>query len=258
MLSRKTIFTVLSLAVLTVGCGDAPLASIGERSSAWINEPEVTTTTVLQVEAPRVAEAITLQWHNDGIATEALEGGDVDAIVGEVFARREGDRFVQASRYEIVAVLPEVEFPDLVPAAASWVSSQLVIENNGRLSAEPTVAFGIWSSVPYRSSRTVAQMAVLRVSNDPVTAEEMAQPDAALSCGRFAEAETVECLLVRLGGREVWKLSAASGTTLIWFDGELRYELFGRSFVTVDVLEEMVISMLPLVDLVYPDRDAVS
>src|SRR5690606_24646368 len=106
---------------------------------------------------------------------EALASSeDHEGVVEEVFSRREGDRFIQASRFEIVAVVPDIEFPTVAPYGAEWVSSQLVLENNGRLSAEPTAAFGFWSSVPYRVSRSVPQMALLRVSNDPTSAEEMA------------------------------------------------------------------------------------
>ena len=29
----------------------------------------------------------------------------------------------------------------------------------------------------------------------------------------------------------VWSLEASNGTTMVWFDGDYRYELFGRSYV---------------------------
>ena len=256
MTTSRIQLLAVTLAITLVACGDAPFASIGDRSSGWINEPEVTTTTRPEVEAPRFADSETLEWLNDGIVTESLATPeDHDAIIAEVFGRREGDRFVQASRFEIAAVLPGIEFPARVPHSATWVSSQLVLESNGRLSAEPAVAFGLWSATPYTRSRSVAQMAVLRVSTDPVTADEMSQPDAVLSCGRFAESETDECVLLNVDGRSMWRLTSAGGTTLLWFSGEYRYELFGRTFIPTDVLEEVAASVVPLFDLVYPSED---
>jgi hypothetical protein len=188
-----------------------------------------------------------LQWANDSIPI--IELADPGAAVAEVFSRRQGDRFIQASRHEIAAALPDVTFPFRAPYGAEWVSSQLVIENTGVLAAEPSAAFGIWSAEPYTRSRTVAQMVVLRVATDPETAAEVGEPDADVSCGRFAERSTDECALLELSGRNVWRLASASGNTLIWFDGPYRYELFGRPFVPADVLEGMVTETVALVDL---------
>lgn len=256
MTTPKRLHLLLAFAVVLAACGEPPLASIGDRSSGWINEPQVTTTTRPLIEAPQFSDAGALQWLNDTIVSDSLSTlGDPESILAEVFTRREGDRFIQASRFEIVAVIPEIEFPTRVPHGASWVSSQLVLETSGRLSAEPSVAFGLWSATPYTRSRSVAQMAVMRVSSDPATAEEMSQPDATLSCGRFAERETDECVLLTVDGRTVWKLTSASGITLLWFSGPYRYELFGRSFIPIDVLEEMVASSAPLFDLTYPTLD---
>lgn len=250
----RTGVLAVAVALSVVACGDAPLASMGQRSSGWINEPEVTTTIRHRVETPRLVPGSNLRWFNDDIVTESLSTReDRDAIVAEVFGRREGDRFIQASRFEIAAVVPDIEFPTVAPYTVEWVSSQLVLENNGRLSAEPTVAFGFWSSVPYRASRSVAQLAVLRVSNDPTTAEEVRQSDAALSCGRFAERDTDECILIRVEGKDIWKLISASGTTLIWFGGPYRYELFGRLSVPADVLEEMAAKAASLAEVVFPE-----
>ena len=57
-----------------------------------------------------------------------------------MFARREGDRFIQASRKEIVALLPAVRFPAVVPYGAEWVSSQVVVENSGEIEMRSTSA----------------------------------------------------------------------------------------------------------------------
>lgn len=227
-----------ALAVILAACGGSPLESLGLRSSDWINEPTVPTTIGVVTTTPTVVDSETLQWANDEI--ELANVDDQAALLAAIFERREGDRFIQASRYEIAAALPEIRFPTVVPAAAKWVSSQLVFDNDGSLALDPTVAFGIWSAEPYTRSRSVAQMIVLRVATDPVAADEVASEQVEASCARFAERSTQECELLTIADRPVWMLEAASGATLIWFDGQYRYELFGRSFVPVDILEDMV------------------
>ncbi len=233
----RHLILVLTVMLTVTACGESPLLSLGNRSSNWINEPQVTTTTLLQVDAPRFVPTTTLQWNNDDIVNESLD--DPEAVIAAVFSRRQGDRFIQASRFEIAAAIPDLVFPAVSPFGAEWVSSQLVIENSGRLSGEPSAAFGIWSAEPYTRSRSVAQMAVLRVAHDPDTAAELAEPGAEFSCARFAERSTDECALLGIEGRDVWKLAAPGGITLIWFEGHYRYELFGRSFIPSDVLETM-------------------
>jgi hypothetical protein len=244
--SRHITLTLTILMTVTA-CGESPLLSLGNRSSNWINEPKVTTTTLPPVDIPRHIATTALQWANDDIVNEDLD--DPDVVVAAVFSRRQGDRFIQASRFEIAAAIPEINFPAVAPYGAEWVSSQLVIENSGRLSAEPSAAFGIWSAEPYTRSRSVAQMAVLRVAHDPETAVELEVPGAEFSCARFAERSTDECALLDIEGRDVWKLAAAGGITLIWFDGPYRYELFGRVFVPSDVLEAMAADTVSLATL---------
>lgn len=241
---RPLRFRRVALAAVTLvvtACGGSPLESLGLRSSDWINEPTVPTTIAVVTTTPTVIASDNLQWANDEIETANL--GDHDALLAEVFDRREGDRFIQASRYEIAAALPEISFPAVVPTAAKWVSSQLVFDNDGSLALDPTVAFGIWSAEPYTRSRSVAQMMVLRVATDPEAADEVASGEVDASCARFAERSTQECELLTIADRPTWVLDAASGATVIWFDGQYRYELFGRSFVPIDVLEDMVAAM---------------
>ena len=50
--STMTLAAVTLTAVVVVACGESPLGSIGERSSGWINEPEVVTTTLPPVTVP--------------------------------------------------------------------------------------------------------------------------------------------------------------------------------------------------------------
>ncbi len=239
--SRSRPVALVVIALVLAACGGSPLESLGLRSSEWINEPTVPTTIAVVTTTPTVIASGNLQWANDEIEPANL--GDSAALLAGVFNRREGDRFIQASRYEIAAALPEISFPAVVPPAAKWVSSQLVFDNDGSLALDPTVAFGIWSAEPYTRSRSVAQMMVLRVATDPVAADEVASGEVEASCARFAERSTQECELLTIADRPTWVLDAASGATLIWFEGQYRYELFGRSFVPIDVLEDMVADM---------------
>ena len=163
--------TLVIMLLALAACGDDPLGAIGERTSEWIQEARVVTTTTVPVTIPVVISSHQAQWANDDIVSESLD--DPGSLIAEVFARREGDRFIQASRAEIAAALPDISFPTLVPNGARWISSQLVIESDGTLSEEPSAAFGIWSAEPYSRSRSVAQMAVLTVATDVDTAEEV-------------------------------------------------------------------------------------
>jgi hypothetical protein len=36
---------------------------------------------------------------------------------------------------------------------------------------------------------------------------------------------------------------------MVWFDGDYRYELFGRSYVAPAALQEMVVDLVPLTEL---------
>lgn len=243
---RPVFFAVLvaATAVLLTSCGDDPLGSVGRRSSDWINEPTVATTTTVPVTIPTAISSAELAWSNDDIVNQSLD--DPAAAVAAVFARREGDRFIQASRAEITVALPGIGFPARVPFGAKWVSSQLVIESSGEVSDDPSAAFGIWSAEPYTRSRSVAQMAVLRVALDPETIAELAEATEPPSCARFSDRNTDSCEIVDIGGRPTWRLSAAGGTTFIWFDETYRYELFGRSYLKQEALLEMSEVLIPL------------
>lgn len=246
--SRALLAAALGAATLLMpACGDAPLGSVGRRSSDWINEPTVATTTTVPVTIPTAISSAELTWSNDDIVSNNLD--DPEATVAEVFARREGDRFIQASRTEIAVALPGVGFPAKVPYGAKWVSSQLVIESTGLISDDPSAAFGFWSAEPYTRSRSVAQMAVLRVALDPESIAELAEATEPPSCARFSDRNTDTCDIIEIGGRVTWKLVASGGTTLVWFDDTYRYELFGRSYLKDEALLEMAEVMVPLAQL---------
>ncbi len=243
--------TLICVAALVVACGETPFQSLGQRSSNWIGEPTVTTTTTIAVTIPAVINTRTLKWFNDTIVNSA-PADDPDAVKDVVFERRSGDLFIQASRFEVATLLPEVKFPASVPYLSEYVTSQLVFDNDGELGRDPVVAFGIWSSEPYTRSRSVAQMAVLRVAFDPEGSEDVQQPEADVSCARFSDRSTEVCEAFQIEGRPVWTLTASNGTTLVWFDGSYRYELFGRSFVPLAALQQMAIESLPLGELAPP------
>lgn len=248
-MSRLSIRLVgaLAIAMAVTACGESPLESIGQRSSEWINEPEVTTTSAVVVTVPISIGVEKLLWSNDEIVTQNLF--DPVLLVSEVFARREGDRFIQASRAEISTMLPDVQFPARAPFGAEWVTSQLVIDNSGELSDDPSAAFGIWSAEPYTRSRSVAQIAILRVANDKETATEIEESGEDPSCARFADPTTNSCELFNVLDRTVWSLTSNQGTTLVWFGGTYRYELFGRPFVSFEALMRMAGDSVPLADL---------
>lgn len=240
-------------ALLAVGfvalsaCGPTPLESLGNRSSGWINEPTVPSTRPIDVTTPTIVAADFLLWANDEIQTANL--GDRDALLAEIFERREGDSFIQASRQEIAVALPDVTFPGVAPFGAEWVSSQLVFENDGTLAADPSAAFGIWSEEPYTRSRSVAQMLVMRVSNDEEAATAIATGAEEATCARFSDRESDECEVMTIGDRATWLLTDSGGTTLIWFEGIYRYELYGRTFVPEQVLQQVSGEMVPLASL---------
>ena len=244
--ARTAALAVIAV-VLLAACGDAPFATLGRRSSDWIGQPTVLTTTTVATTVPIVVGAEILKWYNDGLGGEFLD--DPDSLKVAIFARRGGDLFIQASRAEMVALLPDLKFPASTPYLSEYVTSQLVFDENGDLEDDPVAAFGIWSSEPYTRSRSVAQMIVMQVSLDVVNATEVSEPGADISCTRFEDRTTSECVTGTIGGRTVWSLEASNGHTLIWFDGDYRYELFGRSYVAPAALEEMVTDLVLLSEL---------
>ena len=65
---------------------------------------------------------------------------------------------------------------------------------------------------------------------------------------------TEVCAVAKVAGRPVWSLEASNGTTMVWFDGDYRYELFGRSYVALAALQKMVRDLVPLSELGAPPR----
>ncbi len=231
--------------LLVISCGPSPLGGVGERASDWVAEPTVVTTTTVPTTVPLIVSSAGLIWFNDELSS--TEPGSASEVRASVFARREGDRFIQASRFEVAAVLPELEFPAVVPMGADYVTSQLVFAGSGALANDPVAAFGLWTSEPYTRSRSVAQIAVLEVMVDPDAAQEVAE-GTNVSCDRFSERTTESCS-VESTPEPRWVLSSATGSTVIWYRGTLRYELFGRPSVSEEALLLMHEAMEPLPQL---------
>ena len=186
LMSRRTLF--FAVLITATACGGSPLESIGQRSSEWINEPTVPSTVAVVTTTPVVVPVERLFWANDEI--EAANLGDRGALLQEIFARREGDRFIQASRFEIAAALPDIAFPSESPSGAEWVTSQLVFDNDGTVANDTSAAFGIWSAEPYTRSRSVAQMVIIRVAIDAETAAALESGEEEASCARFSDRTT--------------------------------------------------------------------
>jgi hypothetical protein len=235
---------LISVLFLIAACGDAPLASIGHRSSDWIDAPTVVTTSTVPTTVPIVISSAGLTWYNDDLGGDFLD--DPEALKHLIFGRRSGDLFVQASRAEIAALLPDLEFPTTAPYLSEYVTSQIVFNTDGELADDPVAAMGVWSSEPYTRSRSVAQMIILMISNDAVAAAEVNEPGADVTCARFSDRSTETCETTELGGNPAWRLTASNGTTLVFFDAPYRYELFGRSFIATAVLDQMAATLAPL------------
>lgn len=238
------------LVSLSVACSDSALLDLGGRSSGWIGEVATTvpSTTTSVPEATRPSAQV--NWANDELGEAPPPDAEPSDVLAQVFARTGGEsRFLQASRAEIAAVTPEVEFPAEVAAGVFYVTSQLVTESRTlRLANEPTVAFGMWSVEPYTRSRSIGQLAVLNVSTDAAAAEVANDPNTAPTCTAFSQVENRVCGIETFAEIPVWRLETENGVVHLWYTGSFRYELSARSDVDEEVLHEMVMAMAPLAD----------
>lgn len=213
---------ILLCAITVAGCGDA-LGGVGDLSHRIVyGDAEPTTTTL----APAPSQSLGLAgitdliWSNDGIDA-ATTGMDRDLLVTSVWLR--GDKvnpFVQASRREVAAALPGIEFPQLAPAAVTHVSSQLLFDQlTGTLDATTAAAFGLWVGEPYDLPRAEGQLAVLRVGLKTTTDE----PD-----------------------DDIFSFQVSEGRELAWSDGDYVYQLFCRRGISEAACFEMAESTIPL------------
>ncbi len=203
---RRLIVTIAFAALVAAGCGDV-LEGVGGLSRDFVHGGTTTSTTTTTLLQPGGGMALTglsgeVVWVNDDLEVSA--GETADQVIYRVWQRSSGvDPYVQASRSEIAAALPGIEFPSLVPEKVTYVSSQLVFDTQtGTLDVGTSAAFGLWSAEPYTVPRTEAQLVVLRVGLRSALPDE--------------------------GSGEISTFQATDGRELAWAEGEYVYQLFCR------------------------------
>lgn len=170
----KRIALLAAIMLLVTACGDEGLLDgLGDRSVNAVHGETSTTTTTIEVvraEAPLGSiRASDLVWYNDGIAGEG--SGVPNVVISTVWNRGDGaTSVIQASRGEIAAALPGIQFPELLPDSVGWVTSQLVYDAaSGTLGAHTSAQFGLWHLEPY--SADGGRTAVMRVR--PATSSDI-------------------------------------------------------------------------------------
>jgi len=214
--------SLIAAALVLASCGDA-LGGVGDLSHRLVFGSGSTTTTtevVSDSQLLRLKGITDLVWANDGIDADT-SGLGRDELVTAVWLRRDKvDPFVQASRREIAAALPGIEFPQLAPDRVTHVSSQLFFDQlTGILDASTTAAFGLWVGEPYDLPRSDGQLAVLRV-------------------GLKTSDDDVE--------GEIFSVRVTDGRELAWIDGPYVYQLFCRTGMSEAACFEMAESTIPL------------
>jgi hypothetical protein len=229
----RIVVTLFAFGAVASACGLAgPLDGLGERSSDWVHEVEITAEVVAVVEAEPAAgntvQAADVLWFNDDLEEQA-SGDEPEKVIAAVWARQVGSRFVQASRAEVAAAIPGIMFPEDIASEVRWITSQLVFEaSTGTLDGETAAAFGLWQVEPY--SITDGRVGVLRVG----PASERIAP----------ERSAVIAIVV------------PDGISLGWAEEGLRYELFCRSAVPEGMCSEIAASFRPLSDLLPTSDEA--
>lgn len=219
---KRITIALVALSIGIAACGEAGvLDGVGDRARHYVQGDTTTTTTIVAVVAGTGDEgligAVDVQWFNDDLPNQM--SGTADEIVRGVWERQLNSRFVQSSRIEIATALPAIMFPDLVPEAVRWVTSQLVYESStGVLDPDTTAAFGLWTSDPYQSD--AARLGVLRVGTAPA-----------------------DLLPVR---SEIVPIIVPDGISLGWTESGHKYELFCRSDVSEELCIDVAESTEPL------------
>lgn len=203
------------------GCGEAgPLDGVGGASQEWVNQVRAPTTTVFVVPVvgrEGLVYTSDVRWLNDDLADQAT--GIADQVIAGVWERYAGSRFVQAARSEIAAALPTIEFPTVVPKDVTWLSSQLVYEDdNPVLDPDTSAAFGFWRVTPYTVDE--GRLALLTVGVAPTQ--------------------------VALSRSDIVPIVVPDGIALGWTSAGLRYDLLCRSGLTEDLCRDVAESFVPL------------
>lgn len=251
--------TLLLVGAFLAGCGETPLANLGEVSDEWLSARESPTTPVtftvtnrpsISLSAPDAD--VVVDWVND-VLGDPVSSHPADAVAAVWSRSNKQDRYVQASRFEIAAALPGLQFPKLLPLRVGYITSQLVFEPaTGNLGDGVVAAFGFWSEEPYSKSRSVAQLAVLTVAPDPTPADEVVpdtigvpdDPPEDTRCEDLTGSTGENCLPMRLeNGDPAWSLEVANGWRLVWQAHGYEYDLFVRNAANTDVLARMAASV---------------
>lgn len=235
--------TLVVLVVLLAGCGESPLAGLGERSSEWLGpdrEHASVTEAVEQQPDLELVSAARVRWWNDRLSRPSDPPlASLEAISSR---RNPGDRFAQASRREIAAFFPDLQFPGKIPAEVRSVTSQLVLAaSDASFEGDHIASFGLWTADPYTQSRTVGQLATITVfagaNDDP--------------CAIAGD----DCKTEQVGTRTVGLIARSSGETVVWSDTQRTYEMFVRQAAAAAV-PAMLESITPISELVdAPDAD---
>lgn len=245
--------------LLLAACSDAPLARMGNLTERWIAAAPDSTAASAPTTTGMVSSPIGLfasdghlraEWVNDQLGDSATTLPAVDAAWDRSNRR---DRYVQASRSEIAAALPGLEFPALIPADVAFITSQFVFDPaTGELSSDTQAAFGFWSVQPYSRSRSAGQQAVLTVAVDQPTPDlgggnsigENENPPGETRCDEPTGSTIEDCEAVTLpDGRPAWSFQATDGWRLVWSERGYEYDLFVRKAAGVDFLVSMAASL---------------
>ncbi len=150
----KRLLSLFALILLSAACGEAGLLDgLGDRSAQVVHGDTSTTTSTTepdQADAPLGSvRASDVVWYNDGIANEGI--GEASFVIATVWGRGDGaTSVIQASRQEIAAALPGIQFPELLPDRVGWVTSQLVYDvASATLGRDTAAQFGLWHLEPY-------------------------------------------------------------------------------------------------------------
>jgi hypothetical protein len=164
-------------------------------------------------------------WVNDQYT--AAPNLPAEDAVHQVWLRGDGvDPYIQAGRDEVIAALPGVEFPRLVPEKVTHISSQLVFDvQTGTLDVATAAAFGLWTAEPYTVPRTEGQLVVLRVGLRSALADQ--------------------------GSEDISTFQAADGRELAWSFGDYVYQLFCRTGISEESCFAIADSMTSLDVLSY-------
>lgn len=245
MRATTRLIILVGLVLSTAACSDSSLADLGSRSSGWIGERTGRTGGEQVEEAPQYLEPDEVEWWNDDLGRPAADA-DPAAVVAQVASRASpAENYVQASRYEIAAVVAGMAFVDVLPPEVVAVTSQLVLVPGGeRLDDEIKAAFGLWLVEPYTRSRSVGQRGTLVVS------ALLPEP----ACERLSGGAVGTCTFNQINGREIVRIDDEAGQTWVFTDEQYEYRLFLRGSLehNEDVAVAMIRQPRPFTEVAAP------